>query len=162
MKNKNAQKGFTLIEVMIVVAILGILSAIALPSYTKYVEKSRRTDAKVELLRIAQLQESFFAQRLSYAKDLKELGLADKKVFSGDGHYIVTMLNPTPAGCSAVAGAACVSFRLTAEPPSPGGVQLSDVACTGLRIDNLGRKEAKGKGAPAYGNPTKAVECWGK
>ena len=160
MKNKNAQKGFTLIELMIVVAILGILSAIALPSYTKYVEKSRRTDAKVELLKIAQLQESFFAQNLSYAENLATLGLVGTTVFSGDGHYVVTMPAPQPA-CSAAAGPACVTFQVTAEPPA-GGAQYGDAACTGFRIDNVGRKEAKGEGAPAYGDLAKAVECWGK
>ncbi len=71
MKNsmKNI-KGFTLIEVMIVVAILGIITVIALPSYAELVMKGKRTDAKVELLKIAQLQESYFVQNLSYAKDL--------------------------------------------------------------------------------------------
>jgi len=159
MKNKNVQKGFTLIEVMIVVAILGIISAIALPSYTKYVEKSRRTDAKVELLKIAQLQESFFAQNLSYAENLATLGLVGTTVFSGDGHYVVTMLAPQPAGCSA-GGTACVTFEVTAEPPAK-GAQYGDDACAGFKIDNVGRKEAKSKGG-TYGDLAKAVECWGK
>ena len=69
MKNINS-KGFTLIEVMIVVTIPGIVAAIATPSYIEYVRKGKRADAKVELFRLAQMQESYFVQNLSYAKDL--------------------------------------------------------------------------------------------
>ena len=157
MKNKNAQKGFTLIELMIVVAILGILSAIALPSYTKYVEKSRRTDAKVELLKIAQLQESFFAQQLSYANDLNELGLGGNTVTSGDGHYDISMKCTSTVG---VGQAACVAFEVEAKPSS--AAQNGDDACAGFQIDNLGRKKAKGTGEPDYIGGSKADECWGK
>ena len=63
MKNKNIRnKGFTLIELMIVVAIAGVIASIALPSYAEMMRKAKRSDAKVELLRIAQLQENFFVQ----------------------------------------------------------------------------------------------------
>lgn len=51
------QRGFTLIEVMVVVVILGILAAIAIPSYVEYVNRSRRTEAKTALLQVAQWQE---------------------------------------------------------------------------------------------------------
>ena len=66
MNKKNKQLGFTLIELMITVAILGILSSIAVPSYMTYVTKSKRTEAKTEILRLAQLQESHYIQNLTY------------------------------------------------------------------------------------------------
>ncbi|WP_353571709.1 type IV pilin protein [Candidatus Albibeggiatoa sp. nov. BB20] len=60
-------KGFTLIELMIAVAIMAILVAIAVPNYTSYLVKSRRADAKTSLMTIAQLQETYFADNNSYA-----------------------------------------------------------------------------------------------
>jgi len=168
MKNKNTQKGFTLIELMIVVAILGILSAIALPSYTKYVEKSRRTDAKVELLRIAQLQESFFAQNLTYANSLTQLGLGANTVLSADRYYNVTVFAATPASCNTANP--CITYQLRALPVAA-RAQVGDTACTGFGIDNVTRKFAIGTtgqvvsttwGTALPAEITKIDECWGK
>ena len=51
---RKVHQGFTLIEVMIVVAIIGILSAIAMPSYTEYIRRGHRTEARASLLQMAQ------------------------------------------------------------------------------------------------------------
>ena len=166
MKNKNTQKGFTLIELMIVVAILGILSAIALPSYNRYVEKSRRTDAKVELLRIAQLQESYFAQNLSYANSLIQLGLGNNIVLSKDRYYNVTVSASTPANCNTAGNSACITYMLRATPVTT-RAQNGDAICTGFGIDNVSRKLAVGSGSGTWGTTTatqkaKIDECWGK
>lgn len=140
---KSQIKGFTLIEMMIVVAILGIISAIAVPSYTEYVRKGKRTDAKVELLRIAQLQESYFVQNLSYAKDLTTgtggLGLG-ATVKSEQEEYIITVGSLSPTSCTGVAGAnACTSYTLTATPVT-GGSQASD-KCGKFTLSNTGVKD---------------------
>jgi len=165
-KNTNKQKGFTLIEIMIVVAILGILSAIALPSYQEYVKKSRRTDAKVTLLRIAQLQESFFAQKLSYAKNLSQLGLGANTISSDDSYYNISInaANTLPAGCSSGSTIACTSYQLRAAATS---TQATDLKCKGFGMDNVGRKLATGTGSTSWGTSsvaekTKISECWGK
>ena len=63
---RNNQKGFTLIELMIVVAIIGILAAIAIPNFLKYQLKSKTAEAKVNLGAIATSQESFRAERDVY------------------------------------------------------------------------------------------------
>ena len=55
------QRGITLIELMIVIAILGILVSIAYPSYTQYVQRSNRSEGMNELVRIANMQEQFFS-----------------------------------------------------------------------------------------------------
>lgn len=68
MVNKN--KGFTLIELMIVVAIIGILAAITYPSYQEYVRKTKRTEAQAELLDIAQKIQRYKIANFSYMKDV--------------------------------------------------------------------------------------------
>lgn len=132
------QKGFTLLELMITVAIIGILAAIAYPSYVKSVQKGKRTDAKVELLRIAQMQEGYFAQNMSYASSLTQLGLASDTLPSEQNVYKLTIGETLPAGCTGTSAApSCVSFRLDAVPF---GVQLSDTDCLRFTLSSSGQK----------------------
>lgn len=97
-------KGFTLIELVIVIAIIGIIAAIAFPSYQDSVLKSRRADAKELLLRIAQSQERHFSQFGRYADSLqnanaqasRNLGLAAANLASEGGFYNVQLGNAGP------------------------------------------------------------------
>ena len=66
-------RGFTLIEIMVVVAIIGILAAIAIPSYQKQVQKSNRTAAKSYMLDVVNKQQLYLSTARAYAPDLKEL-----------------------------------------------------------------------------------------
>lgn len=144
------QQGFTLIELMIVVAIVAILAAISLPSYTDYVVKTNRSDAKVALMKYAQMQESYFVQNMSYAKDLTTseggLGLG-ASITSEEGLYTITIEDDgeLPDGCDGVAGAGktpCTGFTLTAKPV-PGGRQANDNHCKSFTINHLGVRLAK-------------------
>ena len=70
-------RGFTLTELIVVVAIVGILAAIGLPMYSDYSRTSKRADAQQSLLRMAQLQERYFTERSTYAAQTRDLGYSD-------------------------------------------------------------------------------------
>ncbi|MGC4059580.1 MAG: type IV pilin protein [Aquabacterium sp.] len=69
-ETKHRGLGFTLIELMIVVAIIGILAAIAYPSYTEYVKRGRRSQAQTALLEAAQYMQRYYASNSSYKKNI--------------------------------------------------------------------------------------------
>lgn len=120
-------RGFTLVELMIVVVIIAILAAIAIPAYGRYAYRARRVDGQELLLRIANAQERFYATNNHYGA-LTELGYADPAL-SEKGYYSVAMV---PAAASTAAQA----FTATA---NRAGAQLNDV-CGALTIDNAGVK----------------------
>lgn len=123
----NKRKGFTLLELLIVVAIVAILAAIALPNYNRYVERTRRADAREALMRVAAAQERFYTNRNSYATDIAaDLSLP---VTSESGYYAIT---------TASAGGDTQVYVLTATPQ---GAQATD-SCGALTINNTGFKAA--------------------
>ncbi len=135
---KNS-KGFTLVEVMIVVVVIGILAAIAYPSYQDSVRKSRRADAKSALLQAAQILERCFTEFNSYIDpdcDLITAGGAfedpdsDVTPLNGDGYYSITDVGATLTA---------TTYRIRATPTTKGG-QNNDTFCTSFDIDHTGKK----------------------
>nr|CAA6828971.1 MAG: Pilus assembly protein PilE [uncultured Thiotrichaceae bacterium] len=137
---KQKQHGFTLIEVMIVVAIIAIISAIAYPSYVKQVQKSKRSDAKVGLQQLAQRQEVRFTRTYSYASTLEQLGFG-AGLDSPEGEYSQTVA-ATPDNCDGTAAVPCTGFTVTAVP-NLGSSQVGDTDCATFTLDNRGRKGAE-------------------
>jgi len=103
----RADGGFTLIELMIVVVIVAVLGAIALPAYQQYARETKRADAQSALLRIANLQEKFFSNNNQYATSTTTLGYAVNPAVSNDGYWSIAV---------ATVGAPPTSFTLTAAP----------------------------------------------
>ncbi|MEW6993173.1 type IV pilin protein [Colwelliaceae bacterium MEBiC 14330] len=134
MKNKRFKtntvpyiKGFTLVEVMIVVAIIGILAAVVYPSYSAFVISSNRAEASQELVRLANLQEQLFVDSRAYTDDISELGLGAGATFTTEsGNYVIA---------SVVVGS---TFTLTAT--AQGAQAKGDVACNEITLTDTGAK----------------------
>lgn len=108
----SRNKGFSLLELMITVAIVGILAAVAIPSYTQYVVRANRTDAQDRLTEVLFEQERFQLRKRTYADDLGDLGYndnADGDITSALGFYTISA-----SRCGVVLLANCV--LLTATP----------------------------------------------
>ena len=119
---RTTAKGFTLIELMITVAIMGILLSIAVPQYGAYVQNSNRSDATAALLRMADQQEQFVLR-------------------NNAGSYSTTMTFDSERGYYAlsVESADATGFVLQAVA-DPAGPQASDTDCTTITINNANVK----------------------
>ena len=133
-KFHSKHMGFTLIELMIVVAILGILVAVALPAYQQSVRAGARAEAQSMLLQVAANQERFFSDNNSYSANADPLANpAVATVTTEAGFYQISV-----AACGAGTIANC--FVATATPQ---GAQTTDT-CTTLTLSNTGLKGATG------------------
>ena len=83
----NGNKGFTLIEMLVVAAIISIFASIAIPSYQDFVLKARRAEGISFLFQIMELQERYFTDNLSYATDLTELGYVSSTDLESESSY---------------------------------------------------------------------------
>lgn len=127
-RRTHPARGFTLIEVLIVTAIIAILATIAYPSYTDSIDRSRRADAKAALLQNAQILERCYTRTNSYDHE----DCSDPPEESPDGHYDIDNDIADDGR----------TFTLTATPK---GVQTRDKdKCEELSLDHRGSRTAKG------------------
>lgn len=129
------QKGFTLIELMITVAIVGILAAIAYPSYQEYVLRGNRAEGMAMLSDAAARQERYFSQNNTYADTVEDLGMDE------DSSHDLYRLS--------IADATTTTYSLTATAI---GIQAGDSKCGNLGLDQAGEKSASGSEDASY--------CW--
>lgn len=140
----TSQQGFTLIEVMVVVAIVGILVAIALPSYRQHVEDSRRTDAKAMLMQNYQYMQRFYSANSSYS--------------TGIGNTAsVPVLPYTKAPADATGYA--ISYNISIQASTPTTFVLQAVPTNGMANDKCGTLTISNTGARGASTGTLA-DCW--
>lgn len=133
------QKGFSLIELMIVVAVIGILAGIAYPSYQEYIARARRADAKTVLLENAQFLERFYSQNGTYV-----------------GATLPVLESPKDGGAkfydmSFVAAQTATAFQIQAVPKN---AQAGD-KCGSLRVNQTNQKSV-------FGATLDSATCWNR
>ena len=130
--NVSKQAGFTLIELMIVVVIVGLLASVAYPSFRDQARRSARSDAKTALASAIARQEQFFADNKTYTVTLSDLNMT---ALTENGYYQV-QVDAATAGCPL---SRCVAMRAV-----PQGSQVEDTACGTFTINSSGEKSATG------------------
>ena len=136
---KKKQQGFTLIELMITVAVVGILAAIAYPSYQEYILRSRRVEGQNLLMEAAARQERWRAQNGTYTNDEEKLNIPVK---SEHGYY--TLKVETPVADDG-------GYTMTATRT---GSQKSDKKCGDYMLNAAGKKDM------VAGTPGTKEACW--
>ncbi|MDO5101907.1 MAG: type IV pilin protein [Lautropia sp.] len=145
-RSRSAMRGFTLIEIMIAVAIVGILASIAVPSYFEYVRRANRAEAKAQLMEAAQYMQRFYSLHNGY--DLQRDGRTrvalpaslTKSPRNGAARYNIAIVRSSP-----------VEFQLSATP-------VANDACGVFLLDNVGRRTTDT--SRVQGQKLSAESCW--
>jgi type IV pilus assembly protein PilE len=146
------QLGLTLIELLTAVAIIGILSGLAIPAYDRYTRSTTRSAAKTTLERVRGLVESYRVNNKSYTSDLTKLGFSNsplnvdktgEEAAPGSSDVVYQIAITTP-------GTVCTACQYELTATAMNG-QANDTDCGNLTLNSLGQKSASG---------SKGIKCW--
>lgn len=139
----NKVKGFSLIELMVVVAIVGVLSAIAFPSYSSYITRSKRTECRAALMQVMQQQERYYTEKNEYLAFSSSKPGTTMKQFSGE--------SASTSACLISAGLCSSDLGLSACVEVTGTLVKADAAVGDLTLRSDGAKGCTG---------TDQSKCW--
>lgn len=157
--NRRPSAGFTLIELMVVLVILGVLASIAIPSYRSYVLRANRTEARTALLGLATAQEKYYLQCNTYVAALNS-GVANVCPAAG-----VTASLRYPGESErglytiAITAADADGWTATAIPLST-AAQSNDTKCQFYSLTSLGVRQAGPNSNGSGITATTTAECW--
>ena len=143
--------GFTLVELMITVAIVGVLAAIAYPSYIEYVKRGRRAELTAQMLAASQFMERYYTENREYPDNdefVKKFRYSPPEVdVRARASYELRLENPTSRQ----------SFKINARR----GEMMEGDRCGGFTLDNLGRKNVENIDEAKFDTHEAAIEyCW--
>lgn len=146
-----ASFGFTLIELMVVVAIIAILAAIAVPSYSAYVAKTNRSAAEGCLSQYANFMERYYTTNLSYAQDTSSTPVANSAIGSPSPLNLDCAVQTSSNYQYSVSAPTATTYTLTATPIN--GQLTRDKQCGTLTLNQIGTRTNSGTGT--------LTQCWG-
>ena len=140
--------GFSLVEMLVVVALIGIIAAVAYPSYTQFVTRSNRTVAHSLMTQIADRQEQFFLDNKRYAAGLGELGYAAAAISVNSDSAPVDPADPDRIYTLQLVNTSATTFTVNAAPALSQAAR--DETCQTLTLTHRGQKGHTGPGS----------DCW--